>query len=303
MGMCAVAMMFVLGGCKDKAALDARGVPGELMIGVYGGENPGHTEQIMEGIRQNMEKSLGIPVKMFITNDYTAVIEGLHSKKLHMGYMGPFSYILAAQYHDIEPIAVLGVNGRPSMYHSTIYARTSSGLNSMADVKARAKNLTFCFTDPASTSGHLVPRAYLNSIGLNPDSAFKQTVFAGSHAAAILTVAAGKVDLGCATDEYGIDLLVKRGLIKPGELKVLWTSESIVESPVVIRKDINKDLVKRIQQYYFDLAKNHPKAFDAYIKTYFAFPPKDLTYVPIADSDFNSLRKMAASLKDLKLTR
>ncbi|HZY37049.1 MAG TPA: phosphate/phosphite/phosphonate ABC transporter substrate-binding protein [Mucilaginibacter sp.] len=288
-------------GCKDKAALNDKGVPGELVIGIFGGENPGRTQNIMESLRQTMEKSLGMPVKMIITNDYTAVIEGLHAKKIHMGYLGPFSYILAAQYKDINPLVVIGRNGQPSVYHSNIYVRTSSGLNNMTDVKAHAKDLTFCFTDPASTSGHLVPRSYLNSIGLDPDKAFKQTVFAGSHAAAVLTVAAGKVDVGCATDLYGIDFLVKKGLVKPGVLKVLWTSAPIVESPVVIRKDINKDLAEKIKQYYLSMAKTQPKAFHDYIAAYYASAPADFTWVPIADSDFNGIRKMAAGLKDLKL--
>ena len=297
----ALLIVFTASGCKDKAALDDKGVPGELVIGVFGGENPGHTQYIMESLRQTMEKTLGIPVKMLITNDYTAVIEGLHSKKLHMGYLGPFSYILAAQYKDIDPLVAMGRNGKPSVYHSVIYVRTSSGLNSMADVKAHAKGLTFCFTDPASTSGHLVPRAYLTSIGLNPDSAFKQTVFAGSHAAAILTVAVGKVDVGCATDQYGVDMLVKRGLLKPGVLKVIWTSEPITESPIVIRKDINKALAAKIKQYYLDMAKKQPKAFHDYIAAYYAAAPADFAWFPVADSSFNSLRKMAAGLKDLKL--
>src|ERR1700709_924146 len=78
-------------GCGNKAALDDNGVPGELIIGVYGGENPGRTQNIMEGLRQTMEKSVGMPVKMLVTSDYTAIIEGLHAKKIHMGYLGPFS--------------------------------------------------------------------------------------------------------------------------------------------------------------------------------------------------------------------
>jgi len=211
--------VLVLTGCKDKAALDENGVPGKLVIGVFGGENPGRTQNIMEPIRKYMEKKLGIDVEMHIVNDYTTVIEALHAKKIHMAYLGPFSYVLAAQRKDIEPIAVLGLYGRLFMYHSNIFVRSNSGLNSMDDVKARAKSLTLCFTDPASTSGHLIPRAYLTSMGLNPDNAFKETMFAGSHAASVLTVAAGKVDVGCVTDEYGIDLLVKNGLVKKGRLR------------------------------------------------------------------------------------
>jgi phosphonate transport system substrate-binding protein len=290
-------------GCKDKIALDENGVPGKLVIGVFGGENPGRTQNIMEPIRKYMEQKLGIPVEMHIVNDYTTVIEALHAKKIHMAYLGPFSYVLAAQRKDIEPIAVLGLYGKPFMYHSNIFVRANSGLNSMADVKANAKSLTLCFTDPASTSGHLIPRSYLNSIGLNPDNAFKETMFAGSHAASVLTVAAGKVDIGCVTDEYGIDLMVKRGLVKKGALKVIWVSDPIIGSPVVIRKDINKDLAKKVQQFYLDFAKDQPGIFEKYLKVYYVQPHADLAYIPVPDSAFNGIRKIVNGIKDLKLVK
>jgi phosphonate transport system substrate-binding protein len=293
--------VFTFNGCKNKTVLNDNGVPDKLVMGLFGGENPGSTQKIWEPIRKCMEKDLGIPVEVLITNDYTAVIEAIHTKKIHIAELGPFSYIIAAQNKDIEPFAVLGVKGQPHMYHSTIFARTNSGINTIADLKSRAKNLTFCFTDPASTSGHLIPRAYLSSIGLDPDTAFKETIFAGSHAASVLTVAAGKIDVGCATDEYGVDMLIKRGLVKKGELKILWVSDPIIGSPLVIRKDIDKRLARRIQQFYLNLAKDHLSIFNDYIKVYYAHPPADLAYVPIADSMFNGIRKIAGGVKDLKL--
>jgi len=290
-------------GCKDKSALDENGVPGKLVIGVFGGENPGRTQSIMEPIRKYMEKKLGVEVEMHIVNDYTTVLEALHAKKIHMAYLGPFSYVLAAQRKDIEPIAVLGLYGQPFMYHSNIFVRANSGINSMADVKAKSKSLTLCFTDPASTSGHLIPRSYLSSIGLNPDSAFKETMFAGSHAASVLTVAAGKVDMGCVTDEYGIDLMVKKGLVKKGALKVIWISDPIIGSPIVIRKDINKDFAKKVQQFYLDFAKDQPEIFEKYLKVYYVQPHADLAYIPVADSAFNGIRKIVNGVKDLKLVK
>jgi phosphonate transport system substrate-binding protein len=70
----------------------------------------------------------------------------------------------------------------------------------MDDVKAKSQDLTLCFADPASTSGHLIPMAYLTSIGLDPKTAFKQTMFAGSHYASVLSVKSGKVDVGCSSN-------------------------------------------------------------------------------------------------------
>ena len=168
----------------------------------------------------------------------------------------------------------------------------------MADVKARSKSLTLCFADPASTSGHLIPRAYLVTMGLNPDSSFKETIFAGSHPASILSVASGKVDVGCSTKEYGIDLLLRRGVLKEGQVKVLWQSDPIVSSPIIVRNDLNKDLAKKIQGLFLNMAKDAPDAFKTYAKLYYPHPEK-LSYMPVQDSMYNGLRKIAKGIKDL----
>ena len=201
-------------GCHNSADLDANGVPEKLLIGSYGGDNPAQTKAALEPFRAYLQKKLKMDVQFFYTTDYTAVIEALRSKKIDMAHLTPFAYVLATQKPGLMPIATLGLNGKPTLYHSIIFTNRQTGLKSMDDVKARAKNLSLCFADPASTSGHLIPRAYLNSIGLNPDNAFKEAIFAGSHAASILSVQSGKVDVGCSTSELALDKLVREGTVK-----------------------------------------------------------------------------------------
>jgi phosphonate transport system substrate-binding protein len=292
-------VMLMATGCKNKADLNAAGIPGKLVLAIYaGGDNPAAIKSSMALMQQYMEKKLDMPVEYIFSTDYTSVIEAIRAKKAHIAYLSPFSYVLASQSHDITPIVTLGENGKQSMYHSVIITNPATHLNSMADVKARAKSLTLCFADPASTSGHLIPRAYLVTLGLNPDSAFKQVIFAGSHPASILSVASGKIDVGCSTMEYGIQKLERGGELKPEQIKVLWESDPIVSSPIVARNDLNKALVKKIQDLYLNLAKDAPDVFAAYIKLYH---PKlnGMSYMTVDDSMYNGLRKIARGIKDL----
>jgi len=294
-------LMILVSGCKNSADLDADGVPGKLVLAIYaGGDNPGAVKSAMALFGSYLEKKLGMEVEFNFSTDYTSVIEAIRAKKAHIAYLSPFSYVLASQAHDITPIATLGENGKPTMYHSVIITNPATHLTSMADVKARAKNLTLCFADPASTSGHLIPRAYLVTLGLNPDSAFKQVIFAGSHPASILSVASGKIDVGCSTLEYGIQKLERGGELKPEQIKILWESDPIVASPIVVRNDLNKAFVKKIQNLYLNLAKDAPEVFAAYIKLYH---PKlnGLSYMTVDDSMYNGLRKIARGIKDLSL--
>jgi len=49
----------------------------------------------------------------------------------------------------------------------------------MDDVKRNASRTSSeTFTDPASTSGHLVPRSYLTQHGPGPDKSFASVAFA-----------------------------------------------------------------------------------------------------------------------------
>ena len=291
-----------LSGCKDKAELDANGVPEKLLIGSYGGDNPAQTKGALEPFRAYLQQKLDMEVEFFYTTDYTAVIEALRSKKIHMAHLTPFAYILASQKPGLEPIVTLGLNGKPTLYHSIIFTNTLTGLKTMADVKTRAKSLSLCFADPASTSGHLIPRAYLNSIGLNPDNAFKETVFAGSHAASILSVKSGKVDVGCSTSELALNKLIKEGIVKKEDFVILWTSPPIVNDAITVRSDLNRDFIKKVQNAYLSAAKDNLPAFSKYVKLYWPHP-EQMSYVPAQDSMYNQLRKIAGSIKDLKLNK
>jgi phosphonate transport system substrate-binding protein len=292
----------IFNGCGNSSDLDANGIPHKLLIGSYGGDNPAQTKGALEPFRAYLQKKLGMEVQFFYTTDYTAVIEAMRSKKIHMAHLTPFAYVLATQKPGLTPIATLGINGNPTMYHSIIFTNRQTGLKSMDDVRARAKNLTLCFADPASTSGHLIPRAYLNSIGLNPDNAFKESLFAGSHAASILSVKSGKVDVGCSTSELALEKLIREGIVKREDIVILWTSPPIVNDAITVRSDLNKDFIKKVQAAYLDAAKDDFASFSKYVLLYWPHP-ENMSYVPAQDSMYNQLRKIAGNIKDLKFNK
>ena len=285
-------------GCKNKRALDAGGNPTTLLVGAYAGDDPGAFTPIRDEVRKYLQKKLGIPVEFVTTTDYTSVIEAIVSKKVHMAYLSPFSYVLATRQTPLVPMVIMGSGGTPRVYQSIIITRSGNGINSMEDVRSRSKNLTLCFADPASTSGHLIPRAYLTSIGLNPDSAFKQVLFAGTHMASILSVKAGKVDLGCTTALI-INMLSNRGQMKPGDVKILWTSDPIVSDAIAMRPDINPAFTAKVRDAYLHLAEENPVVWKQFLSL-FNLKSDSLGYVPAQDSMYDGLRRIAASVKDLK---
>ena len=151
-----------ISGCQSKGSVDSNGMPKTLVIGMVETEKIPQITDAREKIRQYLQKKLGMPVEMIYTNDYVGVIEALRAHKIHMAELPPFAYVIATRSMKLTPIATLGDNGKPVSYQSVIIVKGDSKIKSMADVKAQAKNLTFCFVDPASTSGPSYPTGFFS---------------------------------------------------------------------------------------------------------------------------------------------
>jgi phosphonate transport system substrate-binding protein len=85
-------------------------------------------------------------------------------------------------------------------------------------------------------------------------------------------------------------------------LRVLWTSDPIVEGPITIRSDINPDFAKRLQKAFLDMLPESPEILKDYLALY-NIPSQGVGYVVAQDSQYNSLRKIAGGIKDLDLMK
>jgi phosphonate transport system substrate-binding protein len=181
---------------------------------------------------QHLEKQLDTKVTPIVGTDYTATIEAMKSKKVDLAFYGPFSYVLAADVAGADVLVVPAKeDGSISTYNSVIITKKSTGITTLDGLKGKS----FAFVDPASASGHLIPRSIIVAAGLDPDKDMKPT-FAGGHDAAVLAVANGRVDAG-ASFEAQVDNMDKAGLIKKDELLIIRKSDPIPDGPIAIRKE------------------------------------------------------------------
>src|SRR6202142_1741003 len=153
-----------------------------------------------------LNQMTGLTYTIQTGTSYAAAIEAMGAGKAQVGFLNTFS-ILAAQAkygiipalinlrkystNDLDPDQALGGKLEP-FYKGQFIAGTSTGIKSFADLKGK----TFCFVDPLSTSGYIVPRIVLAANGINPDTDFKATQNAGSHPNVAIAVYKGDCDAG-----------------------------------------------------------------------------------------------------------
>ena len=267
------------------ASADAKISLKTLKLGAIPAENATKTLDNTKPFAEAMAKQLGIPVTVYVGNNYTAVIEALSSGKIDVAIFGPFSYVLATDKYGAKVIALQkGVDGSTS-YNSLIITKKGSGVNTLADVKGKS----FSFVDPASTSGHLVPAYTMIKAGIDPDKDIKAT-YAGGHDASLLGVASGKTAAGAvASDVFA--KLTGDGTVSKDDIVILNTSDPIPNSPVAVRKDLSDADTAILKQAFLSI--NDAAALKALSTAGF----QDVT-----DATYNGLRDIAKA-ENLDLTK
>ena len=252
---------------------------GVLNVGLVPSEDPrlmiADNQALLDALRQ----SLGMEIKPFVATDYNGVVEALRAKKLDIALLGPFSYVLAASIAEVDPIAIPDTQKQGPNYYSLIIARKDRNIHSLADLKGR----TFAFVDPSSTSGHLFPKTAMMRAGLNPDADLR-AIFAGSHDASAIAVQNGKVDAAAVADGL-LEAAIARGVVKADEIVVVWKSDPIPGSPIVIHRDLPKPLKQRIRAAFASM-HDLPWSKGTVIKR----------WVPATDADFVVVRDTAKVL-------
>ncbi len=212
--------------------------PAKLVLGLVPAEGSSDVVTRFQPLAEHLERVLGVKIESMSASDYAGMITAMSHKHVDIAYLGPKSYVEAATRAGAQAVAMeLDRDGVPG-YHSMIVARKGSGWTNVEAIRGK----TFAFTDPNSTSGYLVPLMHFKrDLKVEPKRFFREVRFAGSHQASLLAVANGSVDAAAAND-LDMARVVQSGQLDSSDLVVLWKSELIPGSPMVVRKDLPSSL-------------------------------------------------------------
>jgi phosphonate transport system substrate-binding protein len=284
---------------------DKGSFPDRIAIGFVINDDPSGTVAYRKIIANYLQKELGLKkIDLYSSTEYSAIIEAMKTKKVDIAFLGEFAYVLAHDKAGVEPMVMPAMVDGLLPAYSVIITYPGSGLSSMDDVKLKSHKLNLLFSSPSSTSGHLYPRQFLTSIGLDPEKSFKQVSFSSGHTATVFSVKNHQVDLAC-TMLWGINRLKRIGKIKENDLKILWVSGSYPGSPITIRRDLPDKFKAKVKQALLDLPKKDPKSWADFKNKgllYFSEEErKKIIYVPACDSFYEPIRKIAKSIKNFNL--
>lgn len=154
----------------------------------------GDTQDIIasgDTLAQLLSERTGLTVTSNVGTDFSSVREAMCAGQAQIGWLNTFNYVLANEQCGVDAALATSRFGATT-YAGQIIVRADSGIETLEDLNGKV----MCWVDPASTSGYIIPRIMLAANGIDPDTAFSQTIEAGSHNNVVTQVYNGDCDAG-----------------------------------------------------------------------------------------------------------
>ena len=263
LGAALAAVAFAAASHAPVTAADWKSQVDTIRFGVLSGENEKDRIQRYAAFEAYLEKNLGVPVEIYTASSYDGVIQALAADQIEFAFLGSSAYAAAWTETNggVEPLVSRIDKDGTSGYFSVVAVRCDSGYQKIEDLKGK----TLAFADPDSTSGYAVPYFNLRKQGYDPETYFGATPFSGSHDTGVVGVVNGQFD-GAATyinnDISGVpQRLVEKGMIKDGEVCMIWKSPEITDGPFTARKNLPDALKSTMKQLVMEIPQKDPEAF------------------------------------------
>ena len=240
----------------------------QLRIGLNSGENDADRLARFGPYRSLLEETFRVPVRLFPAADYSGVIQGIAARQLDMAGMGPAGYAGAwiETQGNVEPILANEEDDGSVSYISVMVVRADSGITSLEQMRGR----TLAWADPNSTSGYLIPRFALRRQGIPVESGqyFSRTGFSGGHEQGVIAVLQRQYDAAVThVSGYGdeaqgfsrgnLRAMVDKGMLAMRDIRIVWRSGPIMNSPLVVRRDLPEAFRRDMTDFHLALPAAH----------------------------------------------
>lgn len=236
---------------------------------------------------QLLEKETGYKVKGSVGTSYSTVVEAMGAGQVDIGWLNPFSYVLAHNKYGAEPLLITTRRGSRN-YFGVIITRKDSGINSLKDLKGKK----FAYVDPLSTSGTIYPQLAMMAAGIDPKKDLAQTIFAGGHDKVVIAVYNKQADAGAIYGGGGTDARARVQSTIPDVIektKIIAQTDPIPNDNVSVRKELPADAKEKLKTALLKIAGS-----DAGRRILESYNIDGLDQVK--DSDYDSIRKAAQGL-------
>lgn len=193
-----------------------------------------------------LEAKTGIPCCFVMCESYESLLADFRAGDVDLALFGGVTYVAAEHYSDAVPLVMRLKDMKFTSYY--IVRADDPGV-SMTEFQGR----TFSFGARLSTSGHFMPRHFLQEQGIKPEEHFGEVQYSGSHDATIFAVRDGHADIG-AVNASIFDEMIRTQKISYDEIRILQQTPAYSNYVWAAQPDLPEALGHTIRESFLELS-------------------------------------------------
>lgn len=255
----------------------------ELTVGVLPDQEPEVLRRRYQPLIDYLGQYLGIDVRLVIPNDYADAVGLFQQKKLDLAYLGGLTFVHARNRSGAEPLVMREVDTRFTSWFLVKPDLAQTRLSELRDKK-------LVFGNRLSTSGHLMPRYYLQQQwNIEPEKFFTEVSYSGAHDKTINLVREGRYEIGAVNSGIARQMLLD-GRLEENELEVLWQTPPYSDYVWAVPQELDEEVKIDLRDAFLRLDSENPE--DKAILSSLGAS----AFLPAGVEDFNTLSDIAINL-------
>ena len=282
-----MALVAILAGCTDSAE-HALLSPDTIMVGVLPDQSAAQLAAKYAPLIDYLEERTSMDLELFIPENYEAMLDDFSAHRMHIANFGGLTYTEAERSYHAEPLVMRDVD----LDFASCYL--VPGTESRQSI-TEFEDMSLSFGPKLSTSGHLMPRYFLQEAGIDPEAFFASVRHSSGHDETAISVRNGEVDVGVANCVIVESMMIDRRLGR-NEVRILETTPAYADYVWAVHENLDPAIKIRLRDAFMDLNASFPAHQDI-LRRLGAH-----AYLPANRADFEDVRR-AARMINIKNTR
>jgi phosphonate transport system substrate-binding protein len=293
-------LILLISGCinkTEKINLSAVQDPGIVLndssvkVAIASVVSPKESYEYYDEMIQYISIKLGGNVKIIQRRSYQEINELIKYNEIDFAFVCGGAYVDGNSDFGMKLLVAPVVHGNTT-YNSYIIVQNKSDYTSLTNLRGKK----FAFSDPLSNSGKLYPTYRLYLMNETPESFFgtdeqggNNSFFTYSHDNSIIAVAE-QIAEGAAVDSLVYEDMKETRPDIIAQTRIIETSPPFGIPPVVVSKEIDPFLEKRLRNIFLDMDKDEEG------KRILSMVKID-SFVNLNDSAYDSIREMRKQIQ------
>lgn len=256
--------------------------PGVMRIGVL----PDQSEEILREqyapLLTYLSNETGTFLELVVPRNYEELVRLFSKGKVDLAFFGGATFVKANALYGALPLAMRDLD----THFTSVLLVGADGPEAIEGLQGKR----FSFGSRLSTSGHLMPRHFLQAeYGISPEDYFDDVLYSGKHDRTVQWIRDGKVDAGIANSSIVRDMF-EDGRLRSEDVRILWETPPYTDYVWAAHPQVTRVDREKFQQAFLKLSIDNAGHKNILLNM------KAGSFYPASIRDFVELQEIMTSL-------